>query len=297
MLAHTLAAFVGGVLMLGSLAPAQAQGTSGNPPRSSWYLSGNIGVSWASQLDQEGWNREGTCYPTDACFDIDPIPSISGYRWRYAVGASIGRRTEFALGRDFDRVRLELAFTRRNHGLDQAFRGISFYDGAPIGARSGGTVVSNPEASIDDLRVWALAGQVFYDFPAAPGRPVPYLGIGLGPAFVTVRGVRFSTRYEDTAGNDTAYDPPLSFYDSRQDEDLSDTVLAAHLHAGMDFELNERMQTGARLTYSMLGAVEAAGVYETHPWHAQDPGLLNHNMFTRAGGWSLGLTLRVGLGD
>ncbi len=294
---RTLAAVTGGVLMLGSLAPARAQGTSGTPPRSEWYLSGAIGASWASELDQEGWNREGTCYPTDACFDADPIPSISGYRWRYTVDASVGPRIEFAVGRAFNRVRLELSFIRRNHGLDQVFRGIRYHDGAPVGERSGGTVVSNAQAFIDDLRVRALAGQVFYDFPTAPGRPVPYLGIGVGPAFATVRGVHFSTRYEDTGGGDAVYDPPLSFYDSRQEEDLSDTVLAAHLHAGMDFEINEGMQTGARLSYSKMGAVEGAGIYTTHPWHAQEPGLLNHNMFAGADGWSLGLTLRVRLGD
>ena len=31
-------------------------------------------------MDQEGWNRETTCYPTAACFEADPVPEISGYR-------------------------------------------------------------------------------------------------------------------------------------------------------------------------------------------------------------------------
>ena len=26
-------------------------------------------------MDQEGWNRETLCYPTDACFDVDPAPA------------------------------------------------------------------------------------------------------------------------------------------------------------------------------------------------------------------------------
>ena len=41
-------------------------------------------------MDQEGWNRETTCYPTAACFEADPVPEISGYRWRYDIDAAAG---------------------------------------------------------------------------------------------------------------------------------------------------------------------------------------------------------------
>ena len=255
-------------------------------------MSGSIGATWASELDQEGWNRDGICYPTDACFDADPIPSISGYRWRYALGTSAGARYEFVLGRFFDHFRLEIALAQRRNDLNQMFRGISYFDGTPIGDRSGGAVVSNAQTSIDHLQVRTLALQAYYDFPVASSPIVPYLGIGAGPAFATVSGVRFSTRYEDTSAEAPPYHPPLSFYDSRQAEDLSDTVLAAHLHAGADYLLNNRTRLGVRVSYSMLGEVEATGGYSSHPWHAQDPEFVNHTRVSGARGWTLALTFK-----
>ena len=140
-------------------------------------------------------------------------PSISGYRWRYTLGASAGAHYEFVLGRFFDHFRLEFALAQRRNDLNQMFRGISYLDGTPIGDRAGGPVVSNAQTSIDHLQVRTLALQAYYDFPVASSPIVPYLGIGAGPAFATVSGVRFSTRYEDTSAEAPEYDPPLSFYD------------------------------------------------------------------------------------
>ena len=97
--------------------------------------------------------------------------------------------------------------------------------------RRGSTVVSNTQASIDNLTMRTLSLNAYYDFPDASRGISPYLGAGVGPAFVRVTGVHFSNDYEDTSGNAQAYDPPLSFYNSHQDADLSDVVLAVHLYA------------------------------------------------------------------
>ena len=83
--------------------------------------------------------------------------------------------------------------------------------------------------------------------------------------------MHFSTDYQDTSGSAQAYDPPLSFYNSRQDEDLSDTVLAGHLHAGADYGLNDKTALGLKLTYSMMGDIEASGGYSLHPFHGRNP--------------------------
>ncbi len=256
-----------------------------------------MGTSWGSEFDQEGWNREATCYPTDACFDAVPASPISGYRWRYAVAPSLGVGYEISVGRMLDRVRLELSLAQRQNGLDQMFHSISYYDGTPIVARPGGTVVSNAQASIDHVRSRTLLFQAYYDLPAAPHPIVPYVGIGVGPAFATVSGVRFSTRYEDVSPNAGAYEPPLSFYDSRQEEDFSDTVLAARLHAGADYVFDNRTRLGVRLSYSTLGTVGAVGGYSVHPWHDEDPEFGNHNMFTGARDLTLALTLKLRFGN
>ena len=160
-------------------------------------------------------------------------------------------------------------------------------------ARRGGSVVSNGRASIDHLIVRTLAFNAYYDFPDASYRGIsPYLGAGLGPAFVEVSGVHFSTDYQDTSGSTQAYDPPLSFYNSRQDADLSDTVLAGHLHAGADYGLNDKTLLGLKLTYSMISDIEASGGYSLHPFHERDPDLPNHNAFTGSRYWTLTLTVK-----
>ena len=116
-------------------------------------------------MDQEGWNRETTCYPTAACFDEDPVPEISGYHWRYGIDADAGAAFEISAGRIFDRIRLELSLTQRKNNLNQIFRGITDYDGMPMEERSGGRVVSNARASIDHLSVSTLSLNAYYDFP------------------------------------------------------------------------------------------------------------------------------------
>ena len=279
---------VGGFLILCPIVGVAAQ----RPSRSEWYLGGGIGSNWASDMSQEGWNRETTCYPTDGCFDADPVPELSGYRWRYDIAAAAGAVFEVSAGRFFDRTRLEFSLRQRKNGLNQMFRSITEYDGTPLRERSGSSVVSTSQASIDHLTVRTLTLNAYYEFPETFGRISPYLGGGLGPAFVTVSGLHFSAEYEDTSGNAPAYDPPLSFYNSRQDADLPDTVLAGHLHAGVDYSLTDKTLVGLKLTYSMMGNIEAGGAYSLHPFHERDPVLSNHNAFTGTRSWTLMFTVK-----
>ena len=70
---------------------------------------------------------------------MDPVPEISGYRWRYDVIADVGAAFELSAGRLFDRTRLEFSFAQRKNGLYQRFRSITDYDGLPMDARRGST--------------------------------------------------------------------------------------------------------------------------------------------------------------
>ena len=194
-------------------------------------------------------------------------------------------------------TRLEFSFAQRKNGLDQRFRSITDYDGLPMDARRGSTVVSNTQASIDHLTVRTLSLNAYYDFPKAYRGMTPYLGGGLGPAFVTVAGVHFSNEYEDTAGTVPADYHPVSIYNSRQDDDLSDTVLAGRLYAGADYHLHDTTVLGLKLTYSMLGTIEASSGYARHPLHARDPDFSNHNTFTGSRDWTLAVTVKFLLGN
>ena len=281
---------VAGTLVLGSVAGASAQDAA-EEPRSGWYVGGGVGGSWPSSLVQNGWNRDPHCYPTDACFDEVPRPEVSGYRWRYDVAAAPGFAFELSAGVLVDRARLEVSFGGKRNGLDQAFVGVTDYDGVPMEDRRDSTVVSDIRSSIDHLAVRTLAFDAYYDFPSG-SRFSPYVGAGLGPAFVTVAGVRFSDEYRDTAADGDLYDPPLSYYDARLDDDLSATVPAWRLHAGADFGVAARTWLGAKLTWSMLADIETSGGYDRHAVHALDPDFTHHDTFSGARYWTLSLTAR-----
>ncbi len=288
-----LASFIAsaaGMLVLSSASGVSAQGAAGEP-RSGWYVGGALGASWASNLMQSGWNRDPLCYPTDACFDLDPRPEVSGYRWQYDVAAATGPVFDLAAGLVANRARVELAFGQKWNDLDQMFLGVTDYDGVAMADRVGSTVTSDTSSSIDHLAVRMLTVNAYYDFPDW-SVVSPYLGAGVGPAFVTAAGVRFSDMYRDTAVNGDAHDPPLSFYNASLDDDLSDTVLAGHLHAGADFRVADRTWLGLKLTYSMLGDIETSGRYDLHAAQAFDPDFEHHDTFAGARAWSLMLTVK-----
>ena len=279
-----------GVLVLASASGASAQG-AGDEPRSGWYAGGGIGAAWASTIAQSGWNRDPLCYPTDACFDLDPRPEVSGYRWHYDVAAAAGAAFEVSAGLFANRARVEVAYGQRWNDLDQMFLGITDYDGVAMADRVGTTVTADTRASIDHLAVRMLTVNAYYDFPAGSAF-APYVGAGMGPAFVTVAGLHFSDMYRDTAADGDVYDPPLSFYNASVDADLSDTVLAGHLHAGADFRVADRLWLGLKLTYSLLADIEASGRYDLHPVNSLVPNFEHHETFAGARSWMLMLTAK-----
>ena len=295
-LASLIAPAACGILVLSSATDAAAQSGTGER-RSGWYTGGGGGTTWASEIEQSGFNRDPLCYPTDACFDEDPRPEFPGYRWAYDLDAAAGATIELSAGYVLERARLEVSFGQRRNAVDQMFRSVTTVDGTALEDRRGSTVTSNTTSSIDNVRVRTLAVAGYYHFRDAAAAFSPYVGVGVGPAFVAVRGVRFSDEYVDTAGDGAAYDPPLSSYNARLDDDFTDTVLAAHAHAGADFGLNDRTSFGVKLTYSMLGEIAYTGTYQQHAAHRLDPDFTHTDTFAGARYWSLQLTVRNVLGD
>ena len=286
-----------GVLFaIGSSAGAAEPAGDGESARAGWYLSAGIGAGRASNLSQEGWNRDTFCYPDAACFDQAPTPGVPGYRWRYDIGLDSGGEFDLSAGRFFGRARLELAAAQKKNGVSQMFSGIGYSDGTAIQPRPGGAVASNARGFIDDMRTRSLSLDGYYDFPGAWGRISPYIGAGLGLASVEIAGAHFSTDYRDTSGAGPSYDPPLSFYNSVQNADFDDTVFVWHLHAGADYPLSDSASLGLKLTRSAAGDLKSTDIYDIHPMHAQDPGFTGANTFSGARTWMLTLTVRRRLG-
>ena len=284
-------AFIG--VILACLADA---GAADEPPvRSGWYVAGGLGAGWVRNQEQEGWNRDTFCYPSDACFDQDPVPMVAGYRWRYDIALDRGAGVEVSAGRFFGRSRIELAFAQRKNDVSPTFTGSAYLDGAAIEPRSSGTVASNGRGTIDHRKVRSISLDAYYDYPGAWDAVSPYVGVGIGQARVEIAGLSYLSDYRDVPGAGEAYDPPLSFYNSVQNADLGDTVLIWRLHAGADYALNRRTSVGLRLTWSASGDAEDTGVYETHPMHAIDPDFTNTNAFSGVRRWALMLAFRRGI--
>ena len=283
--------FVVGVIVMGLVSSGEAGAES---ERSGWYIGGGIGANWTNQLDQAGWNRDIYCYPDSAsCAVPGPSADIPGYRWAYNIDSDAGSAFEISVGRMFNRWRLELSAAQRNNAIEQKFKSITFLDGSVDTPPSGNTVTSNAMARIDDLTTRTLSVNAYYDFTNVFERITPYVGVGLGVAFVEISGLHFSTRYEDTAG--PARD--LSKFNSSQDADLSDTVLVGNFYAGTDYSLTDHTLLGVKLTYSIMDDIEHTGGYAIHPMHAQDPDFPNHNTFSGPRQFSAMFTVKYVFGD
>ena len=272
-----------------------ASGEAGaEPERSGWYIGGGIGANWTSRMDQEGWNRDTYCYPdSGSCAVPGPSADVPGYRWMYNLDLDAGTAFEISVGRMFNNWRLEFAAVQRNNAIEQKFKDITFLDGRRDTRPHGNRVTSNGMARIDDLMTRTLSVNAYYDFTDAFERITPYLGVGLGVAFVEIDGIHYSNDYKDPA--DPSRD--LSFYNSRQDADLSDTVFVGNFYAGTDYSLTDETLLGVKLTYSIMGDVEHTGTYSKHPMHVQDPAFTNTNTFSGPRQLSVMFTVKYLFGD
>lgn len=268
--------------------------------RSAWYISGGIGVNWTGDMKQVGWNRDTYCYP-DSCDnpgrsqDISGV-SIPGYRWSYDLDVGVGSAFEIAVGRAFNRLRLEISAAQRKNDVDQQFTNITYLDGRPSSTYTPSKnkgVVSNGMARIDDITTRTLSFNAYYDFLDTLPMMTPYLGVGLGVAFVKISGVYFSSDYKDT--HDPSQD--LSRYNSRKDSDESDTVLVGNLYAGADYSLTDETLLGLKFTYSMMDDVEDTGGYLYHPVHEENPAFTSHESFSGPRQWSVMMTVKYLFGD
>ena len=260
-----------------------------------WYVTAETGIGRHSSTEQVGWNSDTVCYPTDACFDLEPVSSVPGYRWRYAINADPGASFAIALGRVLGGVRIEVSAAQSRHDLEQEFVHIEYLDGSARLPREG-PVIADVTTSIGDLTVRVVSLDAYRDLAASDSRITPYVGVGLGAAFTNVEDVHFSAEYRDPSPIPPAYDPPLSFYGGTQNTDHRDTVVAGRIHTGIDYAMGRKSLVGAKLTCAFIDGTEDTGAYSHHPMHHQDPGFSNRNTFDATRNCSISVTLKHRLG-
>ena len=279
-------ALVHAVLGLLIMLAVPGPGMATEPGDSGWYVSAGAGVNWISDMEQAGWNRDTNCYPEDDCDDRD----IGGYRWFYDLDADTGGLLEIAVGRSFGNLRLELSANLRENDIDQESTGVTYLDGSTrVVDRAMSNYSSKFRASVDDLETRTLSLNVYYDFPLEHSRIIPYLGAGVGFSYIKLTGLFYEAEYSCSTGCDYR---PAEYYNSFQDEDLSDTVFSKHLYAGADYSLNDRFLLGVKLSYSMVDDMRDEGDYLDHPI----PDMSNHTKIRDMDHWSLVLGMKYRFG-
>lgn len=256
-----------------------------------WYIGASVGFNKASTADQAGHNRDNTCYPEDDCSHLAG-GAPQGYRWYYDLEADEGAAFEVSIGRTLGAFRLELGLAQRKNDVEQKYAGITYLGGARIMPRPVSNYSSEVTRRIEDLTTRTFSLNAYYDFSLAGSRFTPYVGAGAGVSFVELSGVYFEARY---FCKDPSVDCDMpEQYDSRQNEDLTDTVLSAHIHAGLDYRVSEKALLGLKLTYSMVGDMEdVKGGYDFHPV----AGLSNFTTISGMNHWSVMFGVKYFFGE
>ena len=256
------------------------------PGKPRWYVSVGAGGNWMPGMRQVGHNRDGTCYPNNDCTGV----AVDGYRWVYDPLADDGRAFEVAAGYRFDGIRFELSASQRKNRLEQRFRSIAYRDGSAIADDPSSPYRSSSRASIDALRTRTLMLSAYRDFPLAGTAFTPYLGAGAGVSRAEVKGLYFRSRYSCAADCDAG---PPERYDSWQQDDMSDTVLSGHLHAGVDYRIAEAFSLGLKLTWNVIGKMADESPYRDHAV----PGMTSTTEISDMSHWSLLLGVKYMFGD
>ena len=258
---------------------------------SGWYVGAGAGVNKASTVKQAGHNRDNICYPEDDCSHLAG-GAPEGYRWYYDLEADDGAALEISVGRTLGAFRLELALAQRKNDLEQKFTDITYLDGSRSMSARNSNYESRTSGGVDELTTRTLSLNAYYDFSLPESRFTPYLGVGVGVSFVEVGGVYYEGRYSCKPSAPDCDRPEQ--YDGLQDEDLTDTVLSAHLHAGLDYRVSERVLLGVKLTYSMVSDMkDVKGEYIEHAV----PGLPNFTTISGMNHWSVMFGVKYFFGE
>ena len=249
-----------------------------------WYIAVGVGASRAATMKQAGHNRDTTCYPNDDCRHL-PGGMPAGYRWFYDLHPDTGAAFELAVGRTFRVFRLELAASRQAFDVEQKFTGATYLNGSAIMPAADSGYASTSTAKADALTLHTLSLNAYYDVPLARSRVTPYLGVGLGLSFAELSGLHYQGQYACTDA--TRCERPER-YNGRQDTDLSDTVPAAHLHAGADYRLSDRLLLGLKLSYSLMDDMDSRDAYTYHAV----PGMTSFTDISGIRYWSFLLNLK-----
>ena len=281
------------VLSLASNAAAQS-----GERRSGWYVGGGVGANWASEIEQNGFNRRSALLSDRRLLRRAPaarIPRLPlGLRSRFR-----GWRRVRAGGRIRPRPDTPWSCRSASAGTTSTRCSAASPPSTACSARGSAQQHRHVEHRVVDRQPHGAHPciQRVLRLPERGDRVLALCRRGRRSR-VRRRARRALLRRVLRHGRRrrAAHDPPLASYTASLDDDFSDTVLAGHLHAGADFGVNERTALGVKLTYSLLSEVEYTGTYDLHAAQRFDPDFSHTDTFTGARSWSLQFTIRYVLG-
>ncbi len=257
----------GGLLGVLALLGASERGLAAEPAPVAWYVGAGGGPGWSTAMDKMGYNRDTTCSPNRNCGGR----VVEGFRWFQDLVPAAGRTFEVTAGRRTGRLRVELSATQQTHAAAVETIGITYLDGSERAPRiADSPYTSRSTNSVGDLTTRTLSLNVYRDLPLRGSRATPYLGGGLGVAFIEVSRLYFHSDYSCRPGR--TCDPPADRYDTVKSADLRDAVPAAHLYAGVGFRLSDRLALDLKFAYRAVGDLADRRTYRRHEF----PGLAFH---------------------
>ena len=266
-----LLAFVIGTWVV---SPVWAQAGSG------FYVSGDVGVNFASGLDTTGTSNDRVSWcdeyinpryqEYERC--TGPDRSVGG-RWENEFDGATGILAGTAIGYSFagqnpnsplGGLRVELEYFYRQSNYDQT-------SDVPLGVGTQGQKLRDEIVQATDrigsITSHNLFGNLFYDFDNT-SRFTPYVGIGGGVGFTDMEYGSVWARNEDTMNPDGSYKistgADLPNYDeirrnlakttSVGQATLSDVLLGFQVLVGMDYSVTEAVSLGLKGRWVRFGS-------------------------------------------
>ena len=215
-------------------------------PRGSCYVRGDVGYGWSMN------DADATVTPELRVTATGPVsPSSFEDSWfgEVGLGCSLVRQSMVGGGSIKDQPQMVSTPTGLRAEVMYGFYGNRKFTGIPV---TPPTVIDPVHA---DVHTRTLMFNVFYDLPQVRGF-TPYVGAGLGMAFVDLRGVNFVKEAP------TAFVVPLG--------DVSRTNLAWSLMAGVATDLGRGVMLDVGYRYINMGDIGVNDQAAGYAFHLKD---------------------------
>lgn len=242
-----------------------------------FYLSAGAGGVWTSQSSNLKRNSNNVIYsPTALGAGVFTLTNV---HWKNLYNH--GYDVDLAAGVKLCNFRLEGEFLYQN--LNRRIKG--FYNWNQVSAISGDTFLVQGTTPIAhttaNMNSYSLLANAYYDFRDSSTHWVPYLGAGIGVAWLTSGS---TTSNGSLVLNDMTAQTSTAIPTVANSPSLSGTALAGQVKAGLAYEINAHFAVSAEYRLFMTTCLHASSSTINI-----NPGTSNNAIFKIPGGSVKGL--------